>query len=132
MAHTGNHAQNVANSAQATPPHRYCPRSLSVHSRRRFGRRRRAEYLGQLVGTPTPWQVAAIESLVRREWLALLAERSEDLDTALRADREYQKLLDAYRRSLEPAATKPADPMAAVHEALAAAQRARQAGEAAA
>jgi hypothetical protein len=94
----------------AAPPARYHPRSLSVHSKRRFARHRRDEYLGQIAGSPNPWQVAAIESLVRREWLALVAERADDLDTALRADREYQKLADSFRRSLTPPAAQPAPP----------------------
>ena len=87
--------------------HRYTPRSLSVHSRWRFGRRRRAEYLAQIPGIPLPWQVAAIESLIRREWLTMLAERSENVDTALRCDFAYQKLAADFRRSLPPPAPAP-------------------------
>ncbi len=53
--------------AQIAHARRYCPRSLSIHSRRRFNHRRRAEYMAQIAGRPTPWQSACIESLIRRE-----------------------------------------------------------------
>jgi hypothetical protein len=116
MAPASTHAQNRPDPAPAPRPQRYVPRSLSIHSKWRFARRRRAEYLDQIVGAPTPWQIAAIESLIRREWLTRTAEDIGDLDGTIRADREYQKLLDAFRRSLAPAAA----PQPTLAEAIAA------------
>ena len=108
MASKSTPARPSAEPSRSASVHRYTPRSLSVHSRWRFGRRRKAEYLGQIPGSPSPWQVAAIERLIRREWLTMLAERSDDVDTTLRADREYQKLAGDFRRSLPLPAAAPA------------------------
>jgi hypothetical protein len=107
LAPTGTNAQNRTEVNSAVRPRRYNPRSLSVHSKWRFNRRRRAEYFRQIVGTPTPWQIACVESLIRREWVTRLAEHGDDLDGTIRADREFQKLADAFRRSLTPPAAKP-------------------------
>jgi hypothetical protein len=107
MAPPRTSSQTADNAEQAAQLYRYSPRSLSIHSRRRFNTRRTREYLSEIVGRPTRWQIAAVESLLRREWMALVAERADDPDTALRADREYQKLLEAFRRSLPPPASPP-------------------------
>ncbi len=123
-------SQTPDNAALADQPYRYVPRSLSVHSRRRFNTRRKREYLSEIVGRPSRWQIAAVELLLRREWMALVAERSDDPDTALRADREYQKLLADFRRSLPVPATAPAAPTLA--EAMAEAVERRRRNEAAA
>jgi hypothetical protein len=97
-------SQIADNAAQASHPYRYVPRSLSIHSRRRFNTRRKREYLLQVGDRPTSsWQLAAIESLIRGEWVAIVAERSGDPYQALRADHDYQKLLADFRRSLQPA-----------------------------
>jgi hypothetical protein len=113
-------SQIVDNAAQAAQLYRYCPRSLSIHSRRRFNTRRKREYLSQIVGRPSRWQIAAVESLLRREWISLVAERADDPDTALRADREYQKLLADFRRSLPPPASAPQPTLADVLSGIAA------------
>jgi hypothetical protein len=105
MALPRTHAQNRTEANSAAHPRRYQPRSLSIHSRWRFNRRRRAEYMSQIaLSPPSLWQIAAIESLIRREWVTRLAEHGDDLDGTIRADREYQKLADAFRRSLAPPA----------------------------
>jgi len=119
LAPTSTHAQNHPDPTPASRPHRYVPRSLSVHSKWRFNRRRRAEYLAQVNGTPSPWQVAAIESLIRREWVTRLAEHGDDLDGTIRADREYQKLLADFRRSIVAAAARPAMSLAEHNRAIA-------------
>jgi hypothetical protein len=110
MAQLRASSQTADNAAQAAQPYRYVPRSLSIHSRRRFNTRRKREYLSQIVGRPSRWQIAAVESLLRREWISLVAERADDPDTALRADREYQKLLADFRRSLPPPTAAPQPP----------------------
>lgn len=92
----------IDDTAPADQLARYCPRSLSIHSKRRFATRRTREYLSQIVGRPSRWQIACIESLIRREWATLVAERTGHPETAIRADREYQKLLDTFRRSIQP------------------------------
>ena len=107
MALTRTDAQTSTEATPTARPRRYNPRSLSIHSKWRFARHRRREYLRQIVGVPTPWQLAAIESLVRREWVTRLAEHGDDLDGTIRADREYQKLAADFRRSLVPAAARP-------------------------
>jgi hypothetical protein len=50
--------------------------------------------------------------------MALVAERADDPDTALRADREYQKLLADFRRSL-PVPTAIASATRTLAEAMA-------------
>jgi hypothetical protein len=103
-------AANAAPQAAQQQPYRYAPRSLSIHSRRRFNTRRKREYLLQVGDRSTSWQLAAIESLLRREWVAIVAERSGDPYQALRADHDYQKLLGDFRRSLPPPAAAPQPP----------------------
>jgi hypothetical protein len=107
MADLRTSSQTADNADPAAQLYRYVPRSLSIHSRRRFNTRRTREYLSQIDGRPSRWQIAAVESLLRREWMALVAERADDPDTALRADREFQKLLADFRRSLPTPAAAP-------------------------
>jgi hypothetical protein len=117
MAQLRTSSHTTDNAAQASQPYRYVPRSLSIHSRRRFNTRRKREYLLQVGGRPTSWQLAAIESLLRREWVAIVAERKGDPYQALRADHDYQKLLGDFRRSLPPpASAASADPGRALDE----------------
>jgi hypothetical protein len=118
-------AQPSAESSRSAGVPRYTPRSLSIHSRWRFGRRRKTEYLAQISGEPSPWQVAAIESLIRREWLTMLAERRDDADQALRADFAYQKLAADFRRSLPQPTPAPQPTLTDILSGIAARRRAQ-------
>jgi hypothetical protein len=88
---------------------RFTPRRFTPSARWRFGRARRAEYLGRLAGEPTPWQAATIDGLMRLEWEALAAEAEGGL-TAYREGRElrrmFQRLLADFERSIPPPAAE--------------------------
>src|SRR5580658_9770606 len=71
----------------------YTPSSFSQHSRWRFGRNRKAAYLGRIVGEVTSWQVTTIATMVALEWASLVAESKHTDMIAMREARENRRLL---------------------------------------
>ncbi|MFZ2007917.1 MAG: hypothetical protein WAV02_22745 [Stellaceae bacterium] len=115
------------NPAQSRLPTRrnplgtYTPTSFSQPSRWRFGRHRRAAYLGRITGEPTAWQLATIPTLISLEWSSLVAEAAHTDLAAARESREsrrlFQRLLADFERSLiaPPHKLTPQEALAAIH-----------------
>ncbi len=106
----------------------YEPLSLSVHSKRRFRRTRRAHFLSQLADRdPTPEEADIIDQLCRIGWdeRVIRAEAESATDPKIRADLRRQaaelgRQQILLRRDLDRAAPPPSppqqvDPMATLH-----------------
>lgn len=95
----------------------YLPRRFGQRSRHRFDVARRRSYLGQIGGTPSPWQAATIDGLIALEWAALVGEADGGIP-ALRESREhrrlFQRLLADFEKTVQSLATAPVDPMEAI------------------
>src|SRR5262249_5701001 len=88
----------------------YMPKSTSRQSWHRFDQDRRRGYLARIDGKPSPRQIALLDNMVRLEWAALVAEKTDGSLRALREAREhrrlFQRLFDDFERTLAPAPTK--------------------------